>query len=238
MMGELITDPTFPPLLRGEKVAATVDPFLKALSAAELGVDPGTVFYSEKNETLQAAIVLAPEQTLINSLGVCHALMLSVSDSLGALGPAELAVHFTWPFGFKVNGARCGHVKCAASTQDPEATPDWLVVGVEIPFMRPAHVEPGNHPDQTWLYEEGCVELTVPQVIESWSRHCLVWLNTFQDEGYVRIQDHWRAKCDTLGEHVTYPEAGLLVGTNEQGAMLLRQDGITQIQCLTKQMTR
>jgi len=65
-----------------------------------------------------------------------------------------------------------------------------------------------------------------------------VWLNTFQDEGYVRIQDHWRAKCDTLGEHVTYPEAGLFVGTNEQGAMLLRQDGITQIQCLTKQMTR
>lgn len=237
MMGELITDPTFPPLLQGEKVAATVDPFLKALSAAELGADAGTVYYSEKNDSLEAAIVLAPEQTLVDSLGVCHAIMLSVADSLGALGPAELAIHFTWPFGFKVNGAKCGRLKCAASTHDPDTIPTWLVVGLEIPFMRPAHVEPGNHPDQTWLYEEGCVELTVPQVIESWSRHCLVWLNTFQDEGYSKIQDHWRAKCDSLGENVDYPAPGLFVGTNERGAMLLRQDGLTHIQCLTEQMT-
>jgi len=77
----------------------------------------------------------------------------------------------------------------------------------------------------------------VPQVIESWSRHCLVWLNTFQDEGYRKIQDHWRAKCDTLGNEVTYPESGLFVGTNEHGDMLLRQDGITNIQYLTQQMT-
>jgi len=237
MMGELITDPTFPPLLRGEKVAASVDPFLKALSAAEMGVDAGTIFYSEKNEHLDVALVLAPELALEQSAGVCHAVMLSVADSLGALGPAELAIHFTWPLGFKVNGAHCGHVKFAASTQDPKSVPDWLVIGLELPFMRPAHIEPGHHPDQTWLHEEGCIELTVPQVIESWSRHCLVWLNTFQDEGYRKIQDHWRAKCDTLGNEVSYPESGLFVGTNEHGDMLLRQDGITNIQYLTQQMT-
>ncbi len=234
---ELITDPTFPPLLKGEKVSATVDPFHKAISKASLGADPGTVVYSERNDRLCAAFILAPETPLKEAVGVCHALMLSASDSLGALGPAELAVHFVWPFGFKVNGAKCGQLQYAASTKDPEAVPEWLVVGLDLPFVRPADLEPGLQPDQTWLHEEGCIELNVPQVIESWSRHSLVWLNTFIDEGYVKIQDHWRAKCDSIGEEVTYPESGTFVGTNEEGGMLLRKDGMTQIHVLTEEMS-
>lgn len=232
---ELITDPTFPPRLKGEKVTGQVDPFLKAIARASLGSDPGTVIYAERDDTLQAAIILAPEQCLADSVGVVHAMMLGVSDSLGALGPPELAVHFGWPFGFKINGARCGQMRFAASTQDPDAIPDWMVVGLELPFVRPATLEAGERPDQTWVHEEGCIELTVPQVIESWSRHSLVWLNTFTDEGYAHIQDHWRAKCDSIGELITYPEQGTFVGTNERGDLLLRCAGITQIHPLTEE---
>lgn len=237
MDAELITDPTFPPLLRGEKVSATVDPFHKAISKASLGGDPGTVVYAERNDHLSAALILAPEIPLKDAVGVCHALMLSASDSLGALGPPELAVHFVWPLGLKVNGARCGEIRCAASTNDAEAIPEWLVVGLELPFIRPEAIEPGRHPDQTWLHEEGCIELTVPQVIESWARHSLVWLNTFTDEGYAKIQDHWRAKCDSLGEEVTYPDTGTFVGTNERGDLLLRQDGMTHVHPLMQELS-
>lgn len=234
---ELISDPTFPPLLKGEKVSATIDPFHKAISKASLGADPGTVVYAERDDRLLAAIILAPDMPLKDAMGVCHALMLSASDSLGALGPPELAVHFIWPFGLKINGAKCGHIRCAASTSDPDAVPEWLVVGLDIPFIRPVDIEPGRHPDQTWLHEEGCIELTVPQVIESWVRHSLVWLNTFTDEGYLKIQDHWRAKCDSLGEEVDYPSEGTFVGTNERGDMLLREAGMTQIHPLTKELS-
>ena len=44
---ELVTDPTFPPLLTGEKLAKDVDPFIKAVSASMIGCDPGIVFYAE-----------------------------------------------------------------------------------------------------------------------------------------------------------------------------------------------
>ena len=103
---ELVTDPTFPPLLTGEKLAKDVDPFIKAVSASMIGCDPGVVFYAEDSSTLKAAITLAPEVPLKNSISVAHALMLSAADSLGALGPPELAVHFVWPSQFKINAAR------------------------------------------------------------------------------------------------------------------------------------
>ena len=62
--GNVITDPTFPPLLTGEKVAKDVDPFFKAVGASMMGCDPGTVFYAEDPETLRVAITLAPELAL------------------------------------------------------------------------------------------------------------------------------------------------------------------------------
>ena len=80
---ELVTDPTFPPLLTGEKLAKDVDPFIKAVSASMIGCDPGIVFYAEDPRTLKAAITLAPEVPLKDSISVAHALMLSAADSLG-----------------------------------------------------------------------------------------------------------------------------------------------------------
>jgi len=234
--GDVITDPTFPPLLTGEKVSKDVDPFIKAVGASMMGCDPGTVFYAEDSETLRAAITLAPELALKDSISVIHALMLSLADSIGALGPPELAVHFVWPCQFKVNAARCGELRFKASTTDPDSVPDWLVVGLTVPFVRPESIEPGSDPSQTWLHEEGCVELTVPQVIESWSRHSLVWLNSFEERGYQAIQDHWRAKCDSIGSDVVYPNEGTFVGTDGNGSLLLKRDGITSIHHLIDEM--
>ena len=234
----LITDPTFPPRLTGEKVAKNVDPFMKAVSASMIGVDPGTVFFAENSDTMQVAITLAPEIPLNQSVGVCHALMLSLADSLGALGPPELAVHFSWPFQFKVNAASCGELKYKASTKKADEVPDWLVVGITLPFIRPELIEPGSDPTTTWLYEEGCIELEVPQLIESWSRHSLVWLNTIESSGYAGIQDHWRAKCDTIGTHVSYPQKGTFVGTDEFGSLLLKQGVMTSVHSLIEEVNQ
>ncbi|CAI8290010.1 MAG: Uncharacterised protein [Gammaproteobacteria bacterium] len=235
--GDVITDPTFPPLLTGEKVSKDVDPFVKAISASMMGCDAGTIFYAEDQETMRAAITLAPETPLKDSVSVVHALMLSLADGLGALGPPELAVHFVWPSQFKVNAASCGDLRFKASTTDPDAVPDWLVVGLTIPFVRPETVEAGSDPSQTWLHEEGCIELTVPQMIESWSRHSLIWLNSFEDIGYLAIQDHWRAKCDSIGSDVTHPGIGTFVGTDGQGSLLLKCNGMTSIHNLIEEMT-
>ncbi len=158
---------------------------------------------------------------------------VGLAESLGALAPPEVPVHFQWPDRIKVNGAVCGSVRFAANVSDPEAHPDWLVIGIDVPFI-PASGEPGENPNQTCLYEEGCVDITPMALLESWSRHTLLWLTYFMDSGFERVHNEWRPRCDTLGKMIDYPRPGLFVGLDEKGRMLLREGVMTETLSLIK----
>lgn len=229
MSGIIDTHPTFPPLLRGESVPAHTDPFLKATGSAMKGVEPGLVIWSEDVSNFKVALVLAPEMPLQKAMGAIYAVQLGFADSLGALAPPEVAVHFIWPDRIKVNGAKCGHLRYAASTRVAEEEPDWLVIAVDVPIVPVAALEPGVTPDETTLYDEGCADITAHRLIESWSRHTLVWLHQFMDEGLEPLHRGWRGKCDDLGQQITSPAVGTFMGLDEFGNMLLRDENETRI---------
>ena len=88
--------------------------------------------------------------------------------------------------------------------------------------------EPGENPNQTCLYEEGCVDITPMALLESWSKHTLLWLTYFLDSGFERIHNEWRPRCDTLGKMIDRPKPGIFVGLDEKGRMLLRQGVMTE----------
>lgn len=228
-----IDEPSFPPLLTGEAVPARLDPFEKAMAAVLAEVEPGRIYWSQDAATMRATIVLAPEMPLSQAMGAAFAIQLGLSDSLGALAPPEVAVHFVWPDIIKVNGARCGRVRVAASHTEPTEEPEWLLIGVEQPVMPVALREPGEFPDETTLLDEGCADITATNLIESWSRHSLVWINRFLGEGMKPLHEAWRGKCDAIGEQVERPEHGLFVGLDEHGGMLLRQGDQTKCLPLT-----
>lgn len=223
----MIETPSFPPLLSGEVVPGNMDPFEKAVSRAVAGVDSGTVFYSESGDTLRAALVLAPETPLEQAIQAVYVAQIGLAESMGALAPPEVPVHFVWPDLIKVNGAVCGRVRFAADVSDPKAEPNWLVLGIEIPFI-PQNDEPGSNPNETCLLEEGCSDITPMALLESWSKHTLLWLTYFLDEGFERLHKEWRPRCDTLGETVEKPKPGVFVGLDEQGRMLLRDGVMTE----------
>ncbi|MBW7471498.1 biotin/lipoate--protein ligase family protein [Marinobacter sp. M216] len=223
----MIESPQFPPLLSGEVVPKHTDPFDKAVSRAIAGVDSGTIFYSDAVDTLRAALVLAPETSLEEAIQAVYVAQIGLAESLGALAPPEVPVHFQWPDRIKVNGALCGVVRFAADVSDPKAQPNWLVIGINVPFMHLSN-EPGKNPNQTCLHEEGCVEITPMGLLESWSKHTLLWLTYFMDSGFERVHSEWRPRCDTLGKMIDQPKPGVFVGLDEKGRMLLRQDVMTE----------
>lgn len=128
--------PRLPPLFTGEWVPNQTDPFDKAVSRAIAGVDSGTIFYSDAVDVLRAALVLAPETSLEEAVQVVYVAQIGLAESLGALAPPEVPVFFQWPDRIKVNGAVCGGVRFAADVSDPSAHPNWLVVGIDVPFCR------------------------------------------------------------------------------------------------------
>ncbi|MEM7686555.1 MAG: DUF4444 domain-containing protein [Pseudomonadota bacterium] len=227
--------PTFPPLLTGEKTPQGVDPFDKAVASALTGCDSGLLCWSDRADLLDAAVVLAPECPLRQAIGISFAAATGFVDALGALAPPEVAVHHVWPGNFKVNGADCGGLRAASSTTDPHADPDWLVIGLTIPFLPTG--DGGDDPTRTCLYNEGCAELDATRLLESWSRHMLVWINRWLDEGLAPLHAAWRERAWEMGEPL--PDgSGTFVGLDEDGGMLVKTGAETSLRPLTELLER
>ncbi len=229
-------DPTFPPLLTGEETAPGQDPFAKAISAASLGTDAGLLCWSRREDQLAAAVVFAPEEPLSDAITVILAVALGLGDALGALAPPEVAVHYVWPGGFRVNGATCGSIRAAASTRDVTQAPDWLVVAVTIPYSLDQG-EPGRTPESTALIEEGCAEVTPMRLLESWSRHMLTWINRRETDGIVPLHAEWRSRAWGIGEELPADDRyapGLFMGLDERAGMLVKDGAATRLVPLTE----
>ena len=121
-----------------------------------------------------------------------------------------------------------------ASDTNPEAVPDWLVVGFTLPLIPPSE-DMGLTPDDTALFAEGCAEVEPPTLLEAWARHSLNWLNRWEDEGNAPLHAEWRGLAHGVGETVTVQSlTGTFLGIDEGFGMLLRDDATTHLIPLTQ----
>lgn len=228
-----MTEPVFPPLLTGHPVRRGEDPLDRARAMAALGCDAGTVVYNIQADRLRVAIVFAPEVALGDAMAMVPLCGVGFQNALGALAPPEVAVHLGWDGQIWVNGARCGRLRVAASTADGVAVPDWLVVAWDLALLRTGDA-PGDTPDVTALYDEGCADVAPVGLVESWSRHTLTWLNRWQDEGNAPLHAEWMGLLRGVGEQATRDGmSGVFLGTDERFGMLLRTSAGTQLLPLT-----
>lgn len=224
-----MSQPTFPPLMQGHAVGGGEDPFDKARALAALGCDAGTVVHNVQADRLRAAIVFAPEVALADAMAMLPLCAVGFQNALGALAPPEVAVHLTWDGGIAVNGASCGRFRVAASAPEADVVPDWLVVALDVPVLRTGP-EPGRAPQFTTLYDEGCADVSPVQLLESWSRHTLAWINRWSDEGNAPLHGAWLGLVQGVGEPVARGGvAGRFLGVDERFGMLIRDDASTHL---------
>ena len=82
---------------------------------------------------------------------------------------------------------------------------------------------PGNTPDATSLFEEVCAEEDTVRLLESWTRHCLVWINTWEGEGVQPLHREWRNLLYNMGNDITYKGVqGNFIDVDEDFVLLLR----------------
>lgn len=168
-----------------------------ARAAAESGEgEAGDFFWSQRLDRIELALVLEPESPFGESLTMLPLAMVAFGDALGAVAPPVVAVHFRWPDRVEVNGGFVGGFRIATSEVSGEAEiPDWLVVGFSIAVqMDLSDDAPGRRINETTLYDEGCGELTVDDLAESFGRHFLTWINRWQDEGFEPVRLAWLAR--------------------------------------------
>ncbi|MBL3702272.1 DUF4444 domain-containing protein [Sulfitobacter sp. BDSS02] len=223
---------SLPPLLVGEP-ASGADPMARARALAAQGCDGGTLVHDIQPDRLRASLIVAPEVPLADAMAMLPICAVGFQNALGALAPPEVAVHLTWAGDILVNGACCGAFRVAGSTQDPNAVPDWLIVGLDLTIQLEAD-NPGLSPDKTSLYEEGCADIDPVLLCEAWARHTLVWINRWTEEGNAPVHADWVPLLDGVGKPVTQDGyQGEFLGVDEKFGMLIRDDETTQLLPLT-----
>ncbi len=221
----------FPPLLTGHAFPATEPPMRVACEGAAAGrFGGGDVIWSLEEAHGSLAIVLEPEVPLTRALEMLPLGVVAAGDCLAALAPPKVAVTFGWPGLIYANDGAVAQVSLAADRAATEETvPQWLALGLEVRLTeRPGEPEPGHDPSVTTMAEEGCPDLTAEQLIESYSRHFLTWLDTWNTEGFAPIHNAWTQRADTRersfadaggGEGVK----GTFVGLDEHGNLILKR---------------
>ncbi len=226
-------EPIFPPLLTGVACEPGIDPFDKALMLAARGCDAGTITYSITENLLAAGFVFAPDVELSKSLAMLPLCGVGFQNALGALAPPEVAVHLEWSGQIRINAAKCGNLQVAASGKQSNEIPDWLVVGLTVPLWMDNDA-PGKTPDATSLFEEGCADVEPLRLLESWARHCLVWINTWEAQGAEPLHREWRGLAFNIGSDITHKGVhGNFMGVDENFGLLLRAADTTHLFPLT-----
>ncbi len=227
----------FPPLMSGLEVTGPIEAFDTACAKAAMGCDSGLIVYNLGANTLSAALVFAPEVPLSLAMSMLPTCGIGFQNALGALAPPEVAVHLEWGGGIRINGARCGTFRAMASDAAPDAVPDWIVIGFSLPLW-PESDRPGETPDATALYAEGCVDVEAPRLLEAWARHALNWINRWEQDGPRALHEEWRGLAHGLGEPIKIDDLdGTFMGVDEDFGMLLRDaEGTTQLIPLTSRL--
>ncbi|MCG3266565.1 biotin/lipoate--protein ligase family protein [Yoonia sp. I 8.24] len=201
-----------PPLFHG--VATVEQPSAVAERMARAGCDAGTLVYNLSGAELQAAIIFAPEVPLAQAMAMLPVCGIGFQNALGALAPPEVAVNLKWDGRLMVNGASCGALTAAASTNTPDALPDWLIISLSLPLWS-ANAVPGDTPDVTALYDEGCSDIAPADLVAAWARHTLIWVNQWSADGARAIHSAfaglWHKDGADLGLD---PDLGLLRKSN------------------------
>lgn len=227
-----MTQLILPPLMSSEQ--ATTDPAELACLRAVQGCDAGLICYRISSDRIEAALVLAPDVPLAQAMTMLPLCGVGFQNALGALAPPEVAVHLGWDGAVFVNGARAGHITTFAATDDPTALPDWLIVSLTLRLTLDAD-EPGLTPQDTALFEEGCVDVDPTLLIEAWARHTLNWIQRWEDDGPKALHAEWRGLVRDMGEEITQSGlTGTFVGTDETWGMLLRDADTTHLIPLTQ----
>jgi biotin-(acetyl-CoA carboxylase) ligase len=217
---------SLPPIYRPVPIAAGEDPVDHAAALAAAGGDPATLVWAEREDRLDCAILLAPTEPLAKAARVLFCGVLGLGDALAALLPPGVDADFIWPGEVRVNERRAAWARLRAPADiGAGEIPDWLVLGAVVRVTGGPSAESHDGLDdapETTLHFEDCFEIGVPDLLESYSRHFLAWLNRWLDDGFEPIRLTWTHRAYTGG---TPAAGGAFESLTENGALRITADG-------------
>jgi biotin-(acetyl-CoA carboxylase) ligase len=209
-----------PPPFRLITLREVGDAFAHAVSVAP-DAGAGTLVHVGRFDLAEFAVVLEPEEPLRAARRALYAGLCALADALAVHAPPEKPISFDWPDAVRVDGGLVGGVRLAwPHAADEREPPDWLVLGAMIRTVSLDDEETGVRPLSSALEEEGFDDLGSGALVESFARHLMVAIDTWQEQGFGEIAKSYLARLS--------PEKGLRRDIDVSGDLLVRRMGKTE----------
>ena len=204
-----------PPPFRLVMLREVGDAFAHAASvAAEAGA--GTLVHVGRFDLVEFAVVLEPEEPLKTARRALYAGLVALADALAVHAPPERPITFDWPDAIRVDGGLVGGGRLAwPSPADENEPPAWLVFGAMIRTVAMGEEEAGVQPLSAALEEEGFDDLGSGRLVESFARHLMVAIDSWQEGGFGEVAKNYLARLT--------PERGVRSDIDDNGDLLLRR---------------
>src|SRR5215471_17638006 len=211
-----------PPPFRPITLREVGDAFAHAQRvAAEEGA--GTLVHVGRFDLAEFAVVLEPEEPLATARRALYTGLTALADALAVHAPPEKPISFDWPDAVRVDGGLVGGVRLAwPPDADEQEPPDWLVLGAMIRTVSLGDEEAGVRPLSSALEEEGFDDLGSGALVESFARHLMVAIDTWQEQGFGEIAKSYLARLT--------PEAGIRRDIDDNGDLLVRRMAASAIE--------
>ena len=170
------------------------DAFTHAIEIAAAS-GAGTLVYVGRFDLAEFAVVLEPNEPLRTARRVFHAGMAALTDALRAYAPPNKEVAIDWPDTIRIDGGMVGGGRLGwpVSAKEDEPPP-WLVFGAMIRTVAMTEAEAGVHPLGSALEQEGFGEAGAVQVTESFARHLMLAIDTWQVDGFGAVARQYLAR--------------------------------------------
>jgi hypothetical protein len=176
-----------PPPFTLVRLRESGDAFTHAIETAAAS-GAGTLVYVGRFDLAEFAVVLEPHEPLRTARRAFYAGMVALTDALRAYAPPNTPVTIDWPDAIRVDGGLVGGGRLGwpASAKEDEPPP-WLVFGSMIRTVAMIDEEPGVYPLGSALEQEGFGEAGAVEVTESFARHLMLAIDTWQVDGFGRV---------------------------------------------------
>jgi biotin-(acetyl-CoA carboxylase) ligase len=180
-----------PPAFREVSLREAGDAFGHAMKIAPKE-GAGTLVWVRRFDVVEFALVIEPDELLATARRAHYVGMCALFDALAVHAAPERHIQFVWPDvilveGGLVAGARLGWPERA----DEKATAPWLVFGAMIRSAIMEAGEPGDRPNAFSLEDEGFDELGSGRLVETFARHFMIWVDTWQQDGFRPVAEHY-----------------------------------------------
>jgi BirA family transcriptional regulator, biotin operon repressor / biotin---[acetyl-CoA-carboxylase] ligase len=211
--------PLLPPPFEARAVTGAESAFAIACEEARGTAGDGTLFWHQREDRLDCAVVTEPEGPEAHNLTLAVVALVGLGDALGALVQPTVPVMFAWPDRLLVDGAIAGGVRVhwVAGTGK-------IVLGIEVAIRGGA--DPGRDPDRTTLHDEGCGDIEMMDLLEAFGRHFLSWVHRWLNEGFEPASLSWQARAYRKGAPMAMTSggetyAGAFAGLDATGGLII-----------------